>query len=92
MESYSRDRRVLAKVIRIPELLIPDKVSPYAIDIRLKIYRNLLIDDDDPDPIDIWNEDYSVHVNILRCSREIHDEAAAVLYGENRSLARPWVL
>jgi len=52
-------------------------------EIRLKIYRLLLADDAGIlDPTE-WVDEMPLHTNILRCNKNIHDEAAAVLYGEN---------
>ncbi len=52
-------------------------------EIRLKIYRLLLADDAGIlDPTE-WVDEMPLHTNILRCNKKIHDEAAAVLYGEN---------
>lgn len=56
-------------------------------EIRLKIYRELLVDKDgqELDPPEIRGfSDKGLHPRILACNRKIHDEAAAVLYGENR--------
>lgn len=54
--------------------------------IRLKIYRQLLVDKDgqELDPSEMrWNPDSGLHPRILACNEKIHDEAADVLYGEN---------
>lgn len=56
-------------------------------EVRLKIYRELLINEDEQDldpPEMCGNPGSGLHPQILACNKKIHDEAATVLYGENR--------
>ena len=53
----------------------------FAPEIRLKIYRMLLITRGRLDPV--YGEYSTLHPAILRANNKIHEEAAAVLYGEN---------
>ena len=57
----------------------------FPVEIRLKIYRELLIYDDGEklDPTERRYNHTRLHPQILACNRKIHDEAATVLYGEN---------
>ena len=51
-------------------------------EIRVKIYRFLLIDDEYVEEIETLGET-ELDPSILRTNKKIHNEAAAILYGEN---------
>ena len=51
-------------------------------EIRVMIYRLLLIDDEDAEGIETLDMT-ELDPSILRTNKKIHDEAAAILYGEN---------
>lgn len=57
----------------------------FPVEIRLKIYRELLIAEDEEmlDPTEMRGNPTGLHPQILACNRKIQDEAATVLYGEN---------
>lgn len=60
-------------------------LETFPTEVRLQIYRELLlVDDEEYEEIELDElEGLDLHPAILRGNRKIHDEAASVLYGEN---------